>query len=66
MRSGVKKIVMYLILTKINAETKAAYTHWFDPENHFNEDVGMIVFNLSNHTFTVDGFTWNEIEEDHL
>jgi hypothetical protein len=50
----------YLILVGY----EAFYTNWFDAENNYA--AGMVVFDLINHTFTNDGTTWNEINEDHL
>lgn len=41
-------------------------SHWFDPENHFNAEVGMVVYDLTNCQFTTDGKTWEDIAEDHL
>jgi hypothetical protein len=53
----------YLITTK---EHPPAYTNWFDLENHFNSDIGMIVYDLVECKFTTDGKTWHDIEIDHL
>lgn len=53
----------YLITT---GEIKPFFTDVFDPKNHFNYEIGMIVYDLKNHCYTVDGITWNEIEFDHL
>jgi hypothetical protein len=44
----------------------SSFTEWFEPENNFNGDVGMIVFDLAKFVFTTDGKTWHEIKEDHL
>lgn len=43
-------------------------TAWFQPENHFNSDpeVGMVVFDLQNSTYTTDGKNWCEIQKDSL
>ena len=41
-------------------------TDWFEPENHFNSEVGMIVYDLHKNQFTTDGKIWKEIEVDHL
>ena len=41
-------------------------TDWFDAENHFDFDFGMIVYDLCESKFTTDGRTWYEIEIDHL
>jgi hypothetical protein len=54
----------YLITTK-EMETPFL-TAWFEPENHFNPEVGMIVYDLHENKFTTDGKTWKEIEVDHL
>lgn len=51
----------YLILTQ---DGQAFYTNWFDAENNFTE--GMTVFNLLSHKFTIDGYAWLEIQQDHL
>lgn len=54
----------YLITTK---EVKSPFlTEFFEPENHFNQDVEMIVYDLLECTFTTDGKTWHDIEIDHL
>jgi hypothetical protein len=43
-----------------------AVTPWFDPENHFNEDVEMVVYDLQTLKYMDDGISWKDIEEDHL
>jgi len=54
----------YLITTK---EVKSPFlTQWFDPENHFNPDVDMVVYDLCKNEFTTDGKTWHKIEVDYL
>jgi len=58
--------MMYLITYTENGTQKAFYTNWFDPENNFNADVGMIVFDLVNHKYMVNSLGWTDIEEDHL
>jgi len=45
-------------------EGKVFYTNWFDVDNLYVQ--GMTVVNRINHTYTTDGKTWLEIEEDHL
>ena len=54
----------YLITT--NEAYGPFLTNWFDPENHFNKEIGMIVYDLVKHIYTTDGTTWNDIELDHL
>ena len=53
----------YLITTNIY---KPFLTNWFDAENHFNERVGMVVYDLFGKMFTTDGKTWIDIGIDHL
>ena len=54
----------YLITTK---EVNSPFlTKWFKPENHFNQDIEMIVYDLVECKFTTDGNTWHDIETDHL
>lgn len=58
----------YLVTTTdpLTGEKSAFYTDWFQADNHFNPDVGMVVFDLMNHLVTFDGETWQDIEIDHL
>lgn len=49
-----------------NGTKKAFYTNWFDVENNFNSDAQMIVFDLLNDRYMVNGLDWNDIPEDHL
>jgi hypothetical protein len=42
------------------------FTAWFQAENHFREDLGMIVYDFHENLYTKDGKTWEEIEVDHL
>ena len=53
----------YLIIAK---GFPPAITKWFDPDNHFNKSIEMIVFDLYLLKYMDDGVTWKEIEEDHL
>ena len=54
----------YLITTK--ECYKPFLTKWFTPENNFNMDLEMIVYDLVLNKFMVDGETWHDIEIDHL
>lgn len=56
----------YLITYIDNGVQKAFYTNWFDVENNFNPDVGMVVFDLINDKYMVNTLGWNDILEDHL
>ena len=54
----------YLITTK---ELDSPFlTKWFEPENHFNKELQMVVYDLFNCVFTLDGYNWHDIEIDHL
>ena len=54
----------YLITTKENYSP--FLTKWFEPENHFNADSEMIVYDLVENKYTTDGKKWHKIEIDHL
>lgn len=41
-------------------------TDWFDAENNFNKEVEMVVYDLHNMKYTLNGNTWLDIQEDHL
>lgn len=53
----------YLITTTTHAPF---LTEWYDFENHFNQDLGMVVYDLLNQKYTNNGYTWFEIQIDHL
>lgn len=53
----------YIVTTKDN---KPFLTDWFDEENHFNKEVGMIVYDIINNVYTTDGENWLEISIDNL
>jgi hypothetical protein len=56
----------YLITYSENGKCHAFYTHWFDVQNNFAPDKGMVVFDLLNHKYMVNTLGWADIEEDHL
>lgn len=56
----------YLVTYIENGMKKAFYTNWFDFENNFNPEAGMVVFDLVNHKYIVNSLGWNDIDEDHL
>lgn len=41
-------------------------TEWFQAENHWQEGVGMVVYDLQKEMFTTDGQNWRELEKDCL
>ena len=53
----------FLVTTSTN---EPFFTEWFDCLNHFNEDIGMIVYDLYTRQYTKDGILWLTIQEDHL
>ena len=53
----------YLITTE---GSSPFLTAWFDPENNFNPDLKMVVYDLMKRVYTTDGKTWLDIEIDHL
>ncbi len=53
----------YLITTN---EQPPFFTNWFEVENNFCEGVGMVVYDLHKHKFTIDGETWIYINVDNL
>ena len=53
----------YLITTDI---TGPFLTNWYEAENHFNAEVGMVVYDLYTNKYTTDGTTWIEITTGHL
>ena len=56
----------YLITFPQESEHQPFLTKWFEPENNFNTDFKMTVYDLAKNTFTTDGKVWQEIEVDHL
>lgn len=56
----------YLVIYIDNGIQKAFYTNWFDVENNFNSEVGMVVFDLVNHKYMVNSLGWSDIDENHL
>jgi len=57
------KTMRYLITT--NGQ-EPFLTKWFDSENHFNKDIGMVVYDLGKNRYTTDGKNWYDIKFDHL
>ena len=41
-------------------------TKWYQFENHWEPDTGMMVIYLPYRKYTVDGVSWHELESDHL
>ena len=55
---------MRYLITTIN--NHPFFSEWYDFENHFNPEVGMIIYDLVKFKFTTDGETWTDIKFDHL
>lgn len=53
----------YLITTQTHPPF---FTEWFDAENNFNLELGMVVFDLKIRMYTTTGHTWLPIDVDHL
>jgi len=53
----------YLIITNCNPPF---LTNYFDSKNYFNENIEMVVYDLSYKCFTINGKDWDDIEIDHL
>jgi hypothetical protein len=51
----------YLITTKDNFQP--FLTKWFEPENF---TPGMVVYDLAEKTYTIDGENWLEVDIDYL
>lgn len=58
------KTMQYLITT--NDGENPFLTNWFDSENHFNSQIGMVVYDLYNQKYTNNGTQWEHIVKDHL
>lgn len=56
----------YLIIytDQVTGNQSAFFTHWYQPENHYQP--GMIVIDRTQGLITFDGETWQDIEEDNL
>jgi hypothetical protein len=55
---------MNYLVTFIDGSLTPFLTKWFEYDNHWVE--GMVVFDLSDNTYTIDGKDWRPIEENHL
>lgn len=58
--------MQYLVTYVENGVHRAWYSNWFDVDNNFNEDIGMIVYDLHNDKFMSIRGEWESIKEDHL
>jgi len=56
---------MRYLITYHNGETPFL-TNYFDPENHWNDKLDMVVYDLATNQYMEDGWRWKIIEEDHL
>lgn len=56
----------YLVTYTNEGKQEAFYTEWFDIENNFNPEVGMIVFDLVKHKYLINNLGWIDIQQDHL
>jgi hypothetical protein len=59
----------YLVtFTKLDNGTEHTpfFTNWFQVENHFDERLGMVVYDLINFVYMDKDMEWKRIETDHL
>lgn len=56
---------MRYLVTRVNAITPFL-TDIYDYENHWIDNIGMVIYDLKTLTHTLDGKTWHPIETDHL
>ena len=54
----------YLLIYKCGSAPVS--TPWFEPENHWDGEVYLMVVDMAKFAYTKDGTTWTEITEDHL
>lgn len=57
---------MRYIIIQTDYPLPVVYTPYFDLQNTFVPNVGMIVIDTSNYMYTDDGVDWQECEFDHL
>jgi hypothetical protein len=53
-------------LVTITDTKESFFTNFYLHENHFNKDVGMVIYDLENGLETRDGVTWTKVPIDHL
>lgn len=58
--------MQYLVTYTENGLQKSFYTKWFDIENNFNPDAGMIVFDLINHKYMVNRFGMPQMDSKNV
>jgi hypothetical protein len=56
---------MRYLVTRVNA-IDPFLTNIYDYENHWMDNIGMVIYDLHNLTYTQDGTTWHLIETDQL
>lgn len=57
--------VRYLI-TFEDSTLEPFLTNYFDEENNFDKEAGMVVYDLHTCEYTTNGKDWCQIQEDHL
>lgn len=53
----------YLVTTNC---TSPCLTNWFNPENHWNIEMGLVVYDLLERKYMTNGKDWIDIEIDNL
>lgn len=54
----------YLIIFETDVEP--FFSEWYNFENDFNADLKMVVFDLIEMIYTKNGYTWYDIQINHL
>ncbi len=57
---------MRYLITTTDITCPPFLTNYFEPENHFDSEIGMIVYDLHTDRYTTDGIAWNALAIDHL
>ena len=57
---------MRYLITFTKPGNEPFLTRWFDYDNHYNPDLGMIIFDLEYELYSTNGKDWQSIPQDHL
>lgn len=55
---------MRYLITFSNNQHPPFFTEWYDKKNHYTR--GMVIYDIVNQSYSVDGETFTKIEIDHL
>lgn len=57
---------MRYLVTFTNGINEPFLSQWYEYENHYNEDLGMVVYDFYKFIYTTNGKEWQPIKVDHL